>query len=108
VNKGKLITVSTVDALQKKYARSIFEMEFLEDAGQFVESLRKISWLAEPAVTAVNGTPVITVRAIDIKRARKELPRLIGESGLTLARYEMMLPNIEDIFAEIITNGDKQ
>ena len=108
VNKGKLITVSTVDALQKKYARSIFEMEFMEDAGQFAESLKKISWLAEPAVTAVNGTPVITVRAIDIERARKELPRLIAESGLTMTRYEMMLPSIEDIFAEIITNGDKQ
>jgi ABC-2 type transport system ATP-binding protein len=108
VNKGKLITVSTVDALQKKYARSIFEMEFLEDAGQFVESLKKISWLAEPAIVSNNGTPVLRVRAIDIERARKELPRLIGESGLTLARYEMMLPSIEDIFAEIITNGEKK
>jgi len=108
VNKGKLITVSTVDALQKKYARSIFEMEFLEDAGQFAESLKKISWLAEPAIVSNNGTPVLRVRAIDIERARKELPRLIGESGLTLARYEMMLPSIEDIFAEIITNGEKK
>jgi ABC-2 type transport system ATP-binding protein len=108
VNKGKLITVSTVDALQKKYARSIFEMEFLEDAGQFVESLKKISWLAEPAVAALNGTPVITVRAIDIDRARKELPRLIAESGLTMTRYEMMLPSIEDIFAEIITGGEQK
>jgi ABC-2 type transport system ATP-binding protein len=108
VNKGKLITVSTVDALQKKYARSIFEIEFLEDAGQFVESLKKIPWLAEPAVTTVNGTPIITVRAIDIERARKELPRLIAESNLTMTRYEMMLPSIEDIFAEIITGGEKK
>jgi len=59
-------------------------------------------------VTAVNGTPVITVRAIDIERARKELPRLIAESRLTMTRYEMMLPSIEDIFAEIITGGEKK
>ena len=108
VNKGKLITVSTVEGLQKKYARSIFEMEFIEDAGQFVESLKKISWLAEPAIVTGNGTPIIRVRAVDIDRARKELPRLIGESGLTLTRYEMMLPSIEDIFVEILANGDKQ
>ena len=108
VNKGKLITVSTVDALQKKYARSIFEMEFMEDASLFVESLKKIPWLAEPALVADNGTPKVTVRAVDIERARKELPRLIGESGLTLTRYEMMLPSIEDIFAEIMTNGEKK
>ena len=108
VDKGKLITVSTVEALQKKYARSIFEMEFMEDAGSFVESLKKIPWLVEPAIVTTNGAPIVRVRAVDIDRARKELPRVISESGLTLTRYEMTLPSIEDIFVEIVTNGDKQ
>ena len=108
VDKGKLITVSTVEALQKKYARSIFELEFMEDAGPFVETLKKIPWLAEPAIVIGNGSPMVRVRAVDIERARKELPRLIGESGLTLTRYELSLPSIEDIFVEILTNGDKK
>jgi ABC-2 type transport system ATP-binding protein len=108
VNKGKLITVDTVEGLQKKYARSIFEMEFMEDAGLFVESLKKIPWLAEAALVVDNGTPKVKVRAADIDRARKELPRLITESGLTLTRYELTLPSIEDIFVEIMTNGDKK
>ena len=108
VDKGQLITVSTVEALQKKYARSIFEMEFMEDASLFVESLKKKPWLAEPAIVSGNGAPMVRVRAVDIDRARKELPRLINESGLTLTRYEMTLPSIEDIFIEILTNGEKQ
>jgi ABC-2 type transport system ATP-binding protein len=108
VNKGKLITVDSVEGLQKKYARSVFEMEFMEDAGPFVESLKRIPWLAEPAIVAGNGAPILRVRAVDIDRARKELPRLISESGLTLTRYEMTLPSIEDIFVEILTNGDKK
>ena len=108
VDKGQLITVSTVEALQKKYAHSIFELEFMEDAAPFVESLKKIPWLAEPALIMDNGTPKVTVRAVDIDRARRELPRVISESGLTLTRYELMLPSIEDIFMEIMTNGDKR
>jgi ABC-2 type transport system ATP-binding protein len=108
VNKGQLITVSTVEALQKKYARSIFELEFMEDAGPFVESLKNIPWLAEPAIITGNGAPMVRVRAVDIDRARKELPRIISESGLTLTRYELTLPSIEDIFVEIMANGDKQ
>ena len=108
VNKGKLITVDSVEGLQKKYARSIFEMEFIEDAARFVESLKQIPWLAEPAVVMDNGTPKITVCAVDIERGRKELPRLISESGLTLTRYEMTMPSIEDIFVEILTNGEKK
>jgi ABC-2 type transport system ATP-binding protein len=108
IDKGKLITVSTVEALQKKYARSIFAMEFMENTAQFVESLKKIPWLAEPAIAVDNGTPVLKVRALDIDRARKELPRLIGESGLTLTRYELSLPSIEEIFVEVLANGDKK
>jgi ABC-2 type transport system ATP-binding protein len=108
VNKGKLVTVSSVEALQKKYARSIFEMEFIEDASLFVESLKQIPWLAEPVLVVSNGTPIVQVRAVDINRARKELPRVISESGLTLTRYELTLPSIEDIFVEILANGDTQ
>ena len=51
---------------------------------------------------------MVRVRAVDIDRARRELPRVISESGLTLTRYELTLPSIEDIFVEILTNGEKQ
>ncbi len=105
VDKGKLVTVSTVSALQKKYARSVFEMEFSENAAGFVETLKKFSWLADAVLVLNNGKPLVRVRAIEIERARKELPRLISESGLTLERYELSLPSLEDIFMEIVKNG---
>ncbi|MCJ7744054.1 MAG: ABC transporter ATP-binding protein [Dehalococcoidales bacterium] len=106
VDKGRLVTVSSVEALQKKYARSVFEMEFMEDAKPFVESLKQVPWLAEPELVVENGTPMVRVRAVDIDHARKELPRFISESGLTLTRYELSLPSLEDIFVEILNSGD--
>ncbi|MBI2853680.1 MAG: ABC transporter ATP-binding protein [Chloroflexi bacterium] len=105
VNNGRLVTVSSVEALRKKYARSVFEMEFLEDARPFLDSLRRLPWLAEPELLVENGTPVVRVRAVDISHARKELPHFIAESGLTLTRYELSLPSLEDIFMEIL--GEK-
>jgi len=105
INKGKLMTISTVDALQKKYARSIFEMEFVEDPAAFLETLRKVPWLAEPLVVPENGNPVVRVRAIDINLANKELPRLVSNSGLTLRRYELTLPDLEEIFEKILSGG---
>jgi ABC-2 type transport system ATP-binding protein len=98
--------VSSVEALQKKYARSVFKMEFMEDARPFVESLKQVPWLAEPELVVESGTPMVRVRAVDIDHARKGLPRLISESGLTLTHYELGLPSIEDIFVEIISSGD--
>jgi ABC-2 type transport system ATP-binding protein len=102
IDQGRLITVAAVDTLQKKYARSIFEMEFFQDAAPFAQQLRQVSWLSEPRITVVNGTPVLRVKAVDIEIARQQLPVLISESGLTLARYELLLPSLEDIFVEIL------
>jgi len=106
IDKGKLITVSTVEALQKEIrAFRFLKWSFMEDATQFVESLKKIPWLTEPAITVDSGTPQVKVRALDIDRARKELPRLVGESGLTLTRYELSLPSIEDILSKFSRTG---
>jgi len=105
IDKGRLLTVSTVEGLQKRYARSTFEMEFMEDASAFTDSLKKVGWLAEPTMVVENGTPLVRVRAVDVERARRELPRLISESGLTLSRYEMSLPGLEEIFVQIVGQG---
>ena len=105
INKGRLLTVSTVDALRKKYARSVFEVEFIEDAAIFMETLKKVAWLAEPNIVTDHGTPVLRVRAVDVERARREFPKLIAVSGLTLTRYEMTAPRLEDIFVEIVNSG---
>lgn len=105
IDKGRLVTVSAVAALREKYAHSVFELEFLEDATLFLETIKKIDWLAEPNIIAVNGTPVLRVRAVNVERARKELPKLIASSGLTLARYEMTAPSLEDIFIKVV-NGE--
>ncbi len=102
IDHGRLVTVSSVDALRRQYARSAFEMEFMEDPAGFVEKLRAVPWLAEPQVVLVGGQPVVKVRAVDALQARKELPGLISQSGLTLTRYEMTLPDLEDIFMEIV------
>jgi len=103
INHGRLVTVSSVESLQKKYARSLFEMEFLEEAAGFVDTLKLTPWLAEPEIIVQNGSRVVRVKAVDVEFARKELPRLISESGLTLARYELVLPSLEDVFVEILS-----
>jgi ABC-2 type transport system ATP-binding protein len=105
VDKGRLLTVSTVEGLQKKYARSVFEIEFIEDATSFAASLRGLPWLTEPKLAMENGTQTLRVRALDLDRARKELPHLIANSGLTLSRYELVLPGLEEIFMMILSAG---
>jgi ABC-2 type transport system ATP-binding protein len=108
VNNGRLVTVSSIEDLRRKYARSYFEIEFMEDAAVFAESLKSVDWLTSPLIVYEGGTPVMRVGAMDIEKARQELPRLIGESGLTLTRYELVLPDLEEIFMKIMEGGDNE
>lgn len=106
INKGNLMTVSSVSDLQKQYAYSVFEMEFMEDAQNLVDSLKHIPWLSQPEMLVDHGHPLVRVTAVDIARARRELPGLIGESGLTLTRYELVMPNLEDIFMHVVNGSE--
>ena len=77
----------------------------MEDATSFAGSLKRVPWLAESTLVLNNGSQKIRVRAVEIERARKDLPRLIAESGLTLSRYELVLPDLEEIFTTIVSPG---
>jgi ABC-2 type transport system ATP-binding protein len=106
INKGNLMDVSSVSDLQNRYARSMFEMEFLEDGNCFAEGLKRIPWLTRAEFLADHGHPMVRVTAVDIARAKKELPHLVGESGLTLTRYELVMPDLEEVFINVINGRD--
>ena len=101
IDKGKLLVTSTVDELRHKYARSVFEIEFEEDDKQFVETIQSRPWFVKSERTA-NGNPTLRVTARDVGAARKELPHLIAASNLTLLRYDLAQPSLEDIFVEVV------
>jgi len=108
IDRGKLITTSSMEELQRKYARSVFELEFEEDAAPLVASLRAVPWLAKAEQVEVNGSPTLRIQVKDINTAKRELPGITAASGLTLLRYELTLPSLEDIFVELIAGGGKR
>jgi ABC-2 type transport system ATP-binding protein len=108
INKGNLIAVSSVSDLQKQYARSVFEMEFMEDGSHFADTLKQIPWLSKSEFIPDHGHPVVRVTAADINLAKKELPQLVGKSGLIMTRYELVMPNLEEVFINIINGRESK
>jgi ABC-2 type transport system ATP-binding protein len=102
IDKGKLLVTSTVDELRHKYARSVFEIEFEEDDKSFVETVQSRPWFVKSEKALTNGSPTLRITARDVGAARKDLPHLIAASGLTLLRYELAQPSLEDIFVEVV------
>lgn len=106
IDKGRLLITSSVTELKKKYTRSVFEMEFVENPHPVLESLSNVEWLADPEILTGYENPVLRVRALDSERARHELPQFLTNSGLTITRYEMVTPDLEDIFIEIVKDEE--
>jgi len=102
IDAGKLLVTSSVEELRRKYARSVFEIEFEEDAAPFLETLVSKPWFLKSEQGAANGFPVWRITAKDVATARKELPALIAGSKLTLLKYELAHPSLEDIFVEVV------
>jgi len=101
INKGRLVVTSTVDELRNKYARSVFEVEFEEDAAPFLSAVEARPWFVK-SEKVPNGSPALRITARDVAAARREFPNLIVGSGLTLLRYELAQPSLEDIFVEVV------
>ena len=102
IDKGEMITISSVEELRKKYARSAFEIELEGDASALLGKLNSLGWVTEARQEKVNGLPVIRLLTADIGRAKEELPKIIARSGLVLIRYELTMPSLEDIFVELV------
>ena len=102
IAEGRLVVTSSVEELRAKYARSVFEMEFAEDFAAFAVRLETQPWFVKAERAEGNGVPVLKVTADDVAAARQALPRLIADSGLTLLRYELTQPSLEDIFVEVV------
>lgn len=105
IHRGCLVAESTIEELRHRNAHSVFELRFEEDATSFTDRLRAIPWVSQVETATVDGVPVLRVHARDLDVAKRELPAVVASSGLTLLRYEMGLPRLEDIFLELVGDG---
>ena len=102
VNRGKLVAAGSIDELRSRRHQSVFELEFDEDLGAIATTLAGVPWVSSADALHNNGRHVLRVDASDVQVAKKELPRLVYESGLTLVRFELASASLEDVFMELV------
>ena len=102
INKGKLVTVSSVPQLQARYAPSVFEIELEDDPTGVKSAAEARPWATKAEVVNGTKTPVLRVQVQDVDVAKKELPQIIAANGASLIRYELVMPSLEDIFLQLV------
>ena len=106
INRGKLITTGSIDELRARQQQSVFEMEFEEDAGLMARGLAGIPWVKSMDSYSRGDRQVFRVDVSDIDVARRELPRMVYESELTMLRFELIEASLEDVFMELMGEGE--
>ena len=100
IAKGRMLVQSPREALLERYAIPAFEVEGDDHAALslWVESLRRLPWVT--TVAPRNEAFRITVR--DVQSAKRDLLALAVNSGISLNRYEVVRPSLEDVFLQLV------
>jgi len=108
IDHGRLVTESSMEELRERHARSVFEIQVEENATPLTSIFQSLPWIAKVEMVTLNGEPVIRLHATDVNQAKRELPRIVTSSGLTLLRYEVTAASLEDIFIGLVGKGGEE
>ncbi|MBN1954265.1 MAG: ABC transporter ATP-binding protein [Anaerolineae bacterium] len=106
IARGRMVIEAPREELLARYAAPAFEIEG-EPGNEgalaaWAEGLRNARWAMHVAVV---GTAVRVV-ASDVAAAKRELLPSAVAAGLTLARYEIARPSLEDVFLQLVGAGE--
>jgi len=104
LNKGRLIVKSHIEELRQRYARPIFELEFDPIDGSIRNIIRKIPCVKQVFELKRGDIPVLRVQVENPVLDRRALLEAIVAGNMHLRRFEMLLPNLEEVFVSIVGN----
>ena len=102
INHGRLVVEAKQADLRARYSTPAFELECVEGGEQallaWAETVRRLPWVTSVLCTG----PAARVVVKDVATARQALLATIVQAGLTLQRYEVVTPSLEDIFLRLV------
>jgi len=104
IDKGKLIIHDKLSVLKEKYISPAIFVECKEPLHSFAEALGKEGYVFAVDKEDIRGTEdrSLKITFTDYAKGETMLPKRIVESGLTLVKYEILTPTLEDVFLRLI------
>jgi ABC-2 type transport system ATP-binding protein len=107
INHGKMVISAAKDDLIRQYTIPAFVAECIEGdenkLNELCKNLRTLRWVK--SVTIDGSIAHIVVN--DVPKAQQELLLHLIQAGLTLQRYEMVAPTLEDVFLQLVGEEGK-
>ena len=108
IDRGRLVIEERTEELRDRFAKPIFELHLEGEAHSITRLLQSLPWVAKVEEEHRDNEAVLHIRVSDVITAKRELPKIIAESGLILLHYELMSPSLEEVFIELVgTRGEE-
>jgi len=108
INRGKLVIADSRESLLANYAIPAFEVEVdaQSESGliPWSDALRQEGWVKSILLQGLVTRVVVS----DVEVAKRELLASIIHAGLTLTRYEIVRPSLEDVFLQLVNQEEGQ
>ena len=100
IKDGKLILSDSIDNIKKSYTKRTLLIE-VDRPEKLMEVLHNLNWVE--SMSPINNKG-IKLEVKDLMAAQKELPQIIIKEKILLYKWELIEPNLEDIFLEAVHN----
>lgn len=104
LDRGRVAVESPIGELVRKHAMHKLLVEVSAGSDRLAADLRQREWVA--SVAAAGDGDALEVTLTDTEAARLEIPRIVGELGLPLVRFESGEMSLEEVFVELV-GGDR-
>ncbi len=98
IHKGRLLIQSELNTLKKMFIKPVLEVTVEEGLSILEKMVLQCNWV-ENIQKEGNSLRILSK---DIEESKKEIPRLIYESKAIVTKYEVLSPELEDIFKQIV------
>lgn len=98
LHKGALLAQAPTQQLKERYAQPQITVELESEASVLQEILKEERYVQRIEVQGARAT----IRVSDLATATRSLPASLVQAQLSLLRYEVALPSLEDVFVHLI------
>ena len=98
IHKGRLLIQSELGTLKKMFIKPVIEVTVEEGLSILEKMILECNWVENIQKEGDS----LRILSKDIEESKKEIPRLIYESKAIVTKYEVLSPELEDIFKQIV------
>lgn len=108
IDGGQLVIEEKTEVLRRRFAKPIFNLHLEGESNSLVQVLRSLPWVLKVEEEHRGNEAMLHIHVNDVTMAKRELPRVLVESGLTLLHYELTSPSLEEVFIQLMGNRVKE